>query len=712
MHARLVARLVPVAWLTVCTLVAAPPQQAPDPAARYAVSAALGRDDPSYHATVAAGASELVNAPHGLRAVCDERGAMVRAHGHDLGLGLARAGHGDSLRPCGDAARAILANRVEYRRAGVTEWYVNGPLGLQQGFTVDARPADATGPLTLVLALADGIEARVDADARGLTLLHGDWSVARYAGLLAFDASGRALAAALTAVGREIVLRVDDGGARYPIVVDPFVETAALRASNTHLGNWFGWSVALHGDTMVIGCPHAKVGTQVEQGCAYVFTKGPTGWTEAGILTSTFGRARDHMGGNVAIHGDTIAVTKGLFTIGSIIGPNAAINVFERPAGGWTTMNETVTLSPIRPGEGYGSGLAVSEDAIYVGATKARVGEHSPGAVYVYRRPAGGWTRNVRDAVRLSAYSGLTGDGQLGRSVAVEGNTLVAGARDNMGLGAVFVFERPPGGWTNSTGAVARLTASKPTPGAALGLCVAISGNTIVAGAPNHDFGLGSQGAAYVFVKPPDGWVDATESAVLLPSDTAFLDQFGSTVAIDDDVILVGKRLAEVNGQLNQGAAYVYLRPPTGWRDATETQVLVASDGITQDRFGVSVALGDNTALIGAFHWGNNGQGSAYVFENMATAVRGAPPELARAEVPGHAGSRVLYFVSPERRPSRIPGIVELDIGASFTSLWPVAALPAHSATGARRWYWQAVRYDPLRRAALAVSEVGVVRLD
>ena len=90
MQARLVAGLVSASWLGIGTLAAAPSTQSPDAAARYAVSAALGRDDARYHATPAPGEWTLLNAAHELRAVCDERGATVRAHGHDLGLALAR----------------------------------------------------------------------------------------------------------------------------------------------------------------------------------------------------------------------------------------------------------------------------------------------------------------------------------------------------------------------------------------------------------------------------------------------------------------------------------------------------------------------------------------------------------------------------------------------------------------------------------------------
>ncbi|MDP2989671.1 MAG: hypothetical protein Q8O57_03795, partial [Kiritimatiellota bacterium] len=120
-------------------------------------------------------------------------------------------------RPSSAVRPFVSANRVEYRRGALTEWYVNGPLGLQQGFTVTAPPARRSpggAPLTLVLNLpAGGGHSQVDADRKGLTLLtdKGEPSL-RYSGLTALDADGRRLPAWLETRCHELLLRVDDTG--------------------------------------------------------------------------------------------------------------------------------------------------------------------------------------------------------------------------------------------------------------------------------------------------------------------------------------------------------------------------------------------------------------------------------------------------------------------------------------------------------------------
>jgi len=106
-------------------------------------------------------------------------------------------------------------------------------------------------------------------------------------------------------------------------------------------------------------------------------------------------------------------------------------------------------------------------------------------------------------------------------SVSVSGNTIVVGVGEmgNGGVppGAAYVFVRPAQGWTNTAQANAELTASNPTSESYLGYSVSISGNTIVAGAP--DIYANAPGAAYVFVEPSTGWANSTETAILSPLD-------------------------------------------------------------------------------------------------------------------------------------------------------------------------------------------------
>ncbi len=190
----------------------------------------------------------------------------------------------------------------------------------------------------------------------------------------------------------------------------------------------------------------------------------------------------------------------------------------------------------------------------------------------------------------------------LAYSVAVSGTTIVAGAPShtvgaNTTQGAVFVFSEPASGWANAT-PTAMLTASDGATGDELGYTVAISGNTIVSGAPGHAVsGHTGHGAAYVFVEPASGWKNATQTSELTASDSVASDLQGYfPVAISGNTIVFGLPDHTVGANSQQGAAYVFVEPPTGWpKTATQTAELTASDGAAQDTLGLEVGVSGNT---------------------------------------------------------------------------------------------------------------------
>jgi len=150
------------------------------------------------------------------------------------------------------------------------------------------------------------------------------------------------------------------------------------------------------------------------------------------------------------------------------------------------------------------------------------------------------------------------------------------------------------------------------------GFSVAISGDTVVAGAVDATVGGNlEQGAVYVFVKPRSGWADGTQTAKLIASDGASDNLLGLSVAISVDTVVVGADLATVGANASQGAAYVFVKPRSGWADGTQTAKLIASDGASLDRLGASVAVSGGTVVAGApgaTVSANLFQGAAYVF--------------------------------------------------------------------------------------------------
>ena len=158
---------------------------------------------------------------------------------------------------------------------------------------------------------------------------------------------------------------------------------------------------------------------------------------------------------------------------------------------------------------------------------------------------------------KLTASGGATGD-FFGISVAVDEDTIVVGAQgDESDQGAAYVYTKPNTGWV-TTSTAAKLTASDGAANDEFGESVAVSGNTVVVGAEGDD---SDQGAAYVYTKPADGWVTTSTGAKLTASDGVADDEFGNAVAVDGDTVVVGAE----EDDAGEGAAYVYTKPADGW---------------------------------------------------------------------------------------------------------------------------------------------------
>ena len=227
-----------------------------------------------------------------------------------LGLETLGYGYGDALHPVRAVAPTAQANRVEYRREGLTEWYENGPLGLEQGFTLIHRPARAkTGALTLELRLNGDLRAALEPGGKGLELRRRDGRPAlRYTGLETRDATGRQLRSWLEVRGERLRIRLVDEGARYPLVVDPWLEQAQLTASDGKAGDYFGTSVAVSGSAIVLGAAWHAVGSNAQQGTAYVFVQSDGTWTQQAELVASDAAAFDNFGFSVAVSGSTAVV--------------------------------------------------------------------------------------------------------------------------------------------------------------------------------------------------------------------------------------------------------------------------------------------------------------------------------------------------------------------------------------------------------------------
>ena len=380
-------------------------------------------------------------------------------------------------------------------------------------------------------------------------------------------------------------------------------QIAKLTASDGVAGDLFGHSVAVDGDTAVVGAYE----DESEKGAAYVLAKDSSGaWSQVAKLTASDGEAGDIFGWSVAVDWDTVVV-------GARYDDSAY--VFTKPGTGWATATETakLTASDGVVGDWFGQSVAVDGDTVVVGASE----DDGSGSAYVFTKAADSVWTDATQTAKLTASDGDDFD-EFGKSVAVDGDTVVAGAPNNDGYGSAYVFIKPAAGWDDAT-QTAKLTPGATDDGAAglagtFGAAVAVDGDTVVVGASAYS---GSQGRAYVFTKPSGGWEDAERTAELATSD-AEKNQFGWSVAVDGNTVVVGAHTDDASDSVNDsGSVYVFTKATDSvWADATETVKLTATDGASGEQFGWSIAAGGGTVVVGA-HWDDDkgaDSGSAYVY--------------------------------------------------------------------------------------------------
>jgi hypothetical protein len=376
--------------------------------------------------------------------------------------------------------------------------------------------------------------------------------------------------------------------------------------------------------------------------------------TQTAKLTAFDGGAGENFGISVAIDGDTVVVSAYFDDIEATADQGSAY-VFVKPAGGWADMTETAKLTATdgAAGDRFGRCVSISGDTVVAGAYYADVASNADqGAAYVFVKPAGGWA-DMTETAKLTASDGAASD-RFGISVGISGDAVVVGADiDDVGgitdQGSAYVFVKPAGGWADMT-QTGKLTAADGAAGDRFGVYVANSGDTVVAGSVLDDSGANTdQGSAYVFVKPESGWADMTQTAKLMASDGAASDYLGNSVAVSGDRVVVGAYIDDIGSNANQGSAYVFEKPASGWADMTETAKLTASDGAAQNYFGNSSSISGDTVVVGAFLHdigAADEAGSVYVFaySDIITTTTTTIPTTTTTLYPPSPASHFQYF--------------------------------------------------------------------
>jgi hypothetical protein len=446
-----------------------------------------------------------------------------------------------------------------------------------------------------------------------------------------------------------------NSGAAYVFVRSgsTWTQQAYLKASNTGAGDQFGFSVAVSGNTVVVGAytedsnATGVNGNEVddsaaEAGAVYVFVRSGSTWTQQAYLKASNTEAGDSFGFHLAISGDTLLIgaygedSNATGVDGSqadnSTSQSGAAYVFTRSGSTWT-QQAYLKASNTWASDRFGRSVAVSGDtavigayledssAIGVGGNQADDSTMDAGAAYVFVRSGSTWMQQAY----LKAHN--TGElDQFGRTVAVAGDTVVVGATgedsnatgvDGNGAddsaadsGAAYVFTRSGSTWTPQ----AYLKASNTGAGDIFGSSVVVAGGTVVIGATGEDSSAtgvnGNQaddsaiesGAAYTFTRSGSTW---TQQAYLKATKTGTGDAFGCAVAVSGDTTVIGARTedsnaTEVNGSQtdnstsNAGAAYVFtgFGPP----DIAVSQSTALTDSVGGVDFGAAV-VGTSTPL-------------------------------------------------------------------------------------------------------------------
>ena len=399
--------------------------------------------------------------------------------------------------------------------------------------------------------------------------------------------------------GNQLDNSASSAGAVYVFVRsgNTWSQQAYIKASNTDANDYFGSSIAIAGDTIVVGAygedsnatginGNETNNSVATSGAVYVFTRTGSTWSQQAYIKASNTNANDWFGGSVSISGDTLVVG------------------------------------------------ARGEDSHAFGVNGDQTSNINPdsGAAYVFTRTGSTWSQQAY--IKASNGGGFD---YFGLPVVISGDTLVVGAfsedsnatgvngnqtnDSSPDSGAAYVFTRTGSIWSQQ----AYLKASNTDTGDRFGNSLAISGDTLVVGAWQEDSNAtginGNQGgnsatdsgAAYVFTRAGSNW---SQQAYIKASNTEIYDYFGMPIALSGDILLIGSNedsnAIGVNGNQadnsadGSGAAYVFQRTGATWN---QNAYIKASNTEAGDSFGSSIALSGNTLVVGADWESSNATG-------------------------------------------------------------------------------------------------------
>ena len=297
-------------------------------------------------------------------------------------------------------------------------------------------------------------------------------------------------------------------GAAYIAVFDKgnWREQVKLVAADLAAENWFGFSVSISESTAIIGAPLHSLGDVKWTGGAYIFERqGKKEWEEKAKLVAEDAVEKAEFGHSVAISGDTAIV-------GAYLDPHDGKNkagsayIFVSERGKWEQQAK-LTPDDADDGKNFGKSVAIHKHTAIVGAHLDSHSGSKSGSAYIFVRDGNNWTQQAK----LTASDAAARD-EFGISVGISGSTAIVGSPfdDDAGgkSGSAYIFGNNGGVWTER----AKLTASDSAAGDEFGKAVAIDANRVIIGARLHDGRKPDSGAAYAFSRAAGAWVEQSKT--------------------------------------------------------------------------------------------------------------------------------------------------------------------------------------------------------
>lgn len=457
----------------------------------------------------------------------------------------------------------------------------------------------------------------------------------------------------------------------------------------------FGWSVAISGDTAVVGAPSEDIawgsGTLQDAGAVYVFARLGEQWNFQEKIVANNPSAFDNFGISVGIEGNTIVVGANGVEVDKIDNVGA-VYVYGRNGYTWS-LEKFITDTEPSQDDSFGADVAIGGGIIAVGAPGKDIPTGLPGVDYLdagkaylyFERDPGKWLLKKE----LQANDPKMG-GSFGSSVDIDSDYLVVGATElnpyeikdvDLGPGSAYIFAKGKG-WNLDS----KIDATVDKRGDAFGYSVAVYGNTVLVGAPSADplmksYSVTNGGKAYVFNKVAGQW---KQTGDIILQDPQPFDHFGRTVDLYGSVALIGAEGRSYFDELRAGAAYLFTQETRGeWTQQTTLRSDAPSD---DEAFGRAVAMDGNKLLIGAS--GSTTSigvriGKAFVFGVSSSYLpnTGFAPGVetfTRAETPANAYNEAGGMVL---------GIPRLDVNL------PIVSVPKESSTWNVEWLWGQAGY-------------------